>query len=57
MNMKQHNSKTCKMKIFSFPSEKIDVLSTEKNGNKQRKMALFRALTLALNVGSWVVQG
>jgi hypothetical protein len=37
--------------------KKIDVFSTEKNDDKRRKMALFRALTLALNVGSWAVQG
>ncbi len=37
--------------------KKIDVFSTEKNGEKRRKMALFRVLTLALNVGSWAVQG
>jgi hypothetical protein len=37
--------------------KKIDVFSTEKNGDKWHKMALFKALTLALNVGSWAVQG
>ncbi len=37
--------------------KKIDVFSTEKSGDKWRKMALFRALTLALNVGSWAEQG
>jgi hypothetical protein len=37
--------------------KKIDTFSTEKNGDKWRKMALFRALTLAPNVGSWAVQG
>jgi hypothetical protein len=30
--------------------KKIDFFSTEKNGNTQRKMALFSALTLALKV-------
>ncbi len=33
--------------------KKIDVFSTEKNGDKRLKMALFRAL----NVGSWAMQG
>ncbi len=37
--------------------KKIDVLSTEKNGDTRCKMALFSALTLALNVGSWDEQG
>jgi hypothetical protein len=37
--------------------KKIDVFCTEKNGNTWRKMALFRAVTLALNVGSWAMQG
>ncbi len=37
--------------------KKIDVFSTEKNGDKWHKMALFSALTLALNAGSWAVQG
>jgi hypothetical protein len=37
--------------------KKIDVFSTEKNGDTRRKMALFSAVTLALNVGSWAVQG
>jgi hypothetical protein len=29
----------------------------KKNGDTQRKVALFSVLTLALNVGSWTVQG
>jgi hypothetical protein len=37
--------------------KKIDVFSTEKNGDIRLKMALFSAVTLALNVGSWAVQG
>jgi hypothetical protein len=37
--------------------KKIEVFSTEKNGDTRRKVALFSALTLALNVGSWDVQG
>jgi hypothetical protein len=37
--------------------KKNDVFSTKKNGDKRRKMALFRSLTLALNVGSWAMQG
>jgi hypothetical protein len=39
------------------PSEKNDVFSTEENGDTRRKVAHFSALTLALNVGSWAVQG
>jgi hypothetical protein len=35
----------------------MDIFSTEKNGDKRHKMALFIALTLALNLGSWAVQG
>jgi hypothetical protein len=37
--------------------KKIDVFSNEKNGKTRHKMALFSALTLALSVGSWAMQG
>ncbi len=45
--------------IFNFLSlvKKIDVFSTEKSSDTRHKVAVFSALTLALNVGSWAAQG